>query len=134
MFDIGAMEILVIAVLAIVVVGPKDLPVMLRKMGGFISYFKKMSADFQSHVQDAVDQTVKETGIKDVKDTFDEASQGTWGEEDERRAQEKNENIMRETAPQTGHKAERLKKATPTKKTAKKTTRKQTPKSRKKST
>lgn len=54
MFDIGWSEILIIAAVAIVVVGPKDLPRMLRKLGQNVGKLKRMAADFRSQFDDAM--------------------------------------------------------------------------------
>ena len=45
MLDIGAMELFVVAVLALVVVGPKELPKLLRTVGGFMRKVRMMAAD-----------------------------------------------------------------------------------------
>gem|GEM_PF-1457885 len=64
MFDIGMSEILVIAVVAIVVVGPKDLPKLLRTVGKTISGVKRMAGDFQQQFNDAIE----ESDLADLKD------------------------------------------------------------------
>jgi sec-independent protein translocase protein TatB len=63
LFDIGWTEMLVVAVVAIVVVGPKDLPQMLRAFGKAMSGVRKMAGDFQKQFDDAV----KEADLEDVK-------------------------------------------------------------------
>ncbi len=50
MFDIGAMELFVVAVLALVVVGPKDLPKLLRSVGGFVRSIREMASEFKEGV------------------------------------------------------------------------------------
>lgn len=54
MFDIGWTEMLVIAVVAIVVIGPKELPRALRTLGQFMSKARGLARDFQRHVDDMV--------------------------------------------------------------------------------
>jgi len=44
---IGAPELLIIVILALVVVGPKDLPLMVRKAGRFMGKMRAMARDFQ---------------------------------------------------------------------------------------
>ncbi|MFO1184151.1 MAG: Sec-independent protein translocase protein TatB [Bauldia sp.] len=56
MFDIGWTELLVVAVVAIVVVGPKDLPRMLRAFGRWVGKVKAVAADFQRQFNEAVRQ------------------------------------------------------------------------------
>jgi len=54
MFDIGWTELLVIAMVAIVVVGPKDLPRLMRTVGGTVTQVRRMARDFQRQINDAV--------------------------------------------------------------------------------
>jgi len=62
MFDIGWTELLVIGIVALIVVGPKDLPGMFRTLGRFTGKAKAMARDFQSAMNDAADSAgVKET-------------------------------------------------------------------------
>jgi sec-independent protein translocase protein TatB len=46
--DIGASEILVIAIVALIVVGPKDLPVLLRRLGQFMAKLRGMASEFRA--------------------------------------------------------------------------------------
>ncbi len=66
MFDIGWSELLVIAVVAIVVVGPKDLPDMLRNLGRGMKAMRRMAADFQGQFNEAL----REAELDDVKNEF----------------------------------------------------------------
>lgn len=56
MFDIGWSELFVIAVVAVVVVGPKDLPRMLRAFGNTVGKLKKMSGEFQRQFNEAIQE------------------------------------------------------------------------------
>jgi len=60
--DIGWMELLVIGVVALIVVGPKDLPVMFRKLGQFTGRIRAMAKDFQR----AMDEAADEAGVSDI--------------------------------------------------------------------
>jgi sec-independent protein translocase protein TatB len=67
MFDIGWTEMLVIAIVMIVVVGPKDLPKMLRTFGRTMAKMRSMAGDFQRQFNDAL----KEAELDDVKKSVD---------------------------------------------------------------
>jgi len=56
MFDIGWSEMLVIACLAILVIGPKQLPAALRTLGFWLGKARRMAREFQGHVDDMVAQ------------------------------------------------------------------------------
>ena len=58
--QLGFGEMLVIAVIALVVVGPKDLPVLMRKVGGFVNQLKGMGREFR----EAFDEMGAEEEIK----------------------------------------------------------------------
>lgn len=68
MFEIGWTEMLVIAVVMIVVVGPKDLPKMLRTIGRMTAKARSMAGDFQRQFNEAL----KEAELDDVKKTVDD--------------------------------------------------------------
>jgi sec-independent protein translocase protein TatB len=65
MFDFGLSmsELMVIAVIALIVVGPKDLPKMLRTIARYVTKLRGMAGEFQRHL----DAAIRETGIDDVK-------------------------------------------------------------------
>ena len=63
MFDIGATEVIVIAVVAILVVGPRDLPRMLRTVGQYVGKLRGMAREFQHQFEEAA----RDTGLDDVK-------------------------------------------------------------------
>ncbi len=66
MFDFAWSEIAIIAAVALVVIGPKDLPVALRAVSGFVKKARRMAGEFQTHV----DEMMREADLKDVKDSF----------------------------------------------------------------
>lgn len=67
MFDFGWSEMLVIAVVMIVVVGPKDLPKMLRTIGRMTTKMRGMANDFQKQFNEAL----KEAELDDIKKSVD---------------------------------------------------------------
>lgn len=67
MFEVGWTEMLVIAIVMIVVVGPKDLPNMLRTFGRTVAKLRSMAGDFQKQFNDAL----KEAELEDVKKSVD---------------------------------------------------------------
>lgn len=69
MFDIGWPELLVVAIVLIVVVGPKDLPPMLRAFGRTTKKLRAMASEFRGQFDDAL----REAELDDVKKTFDDA-------------------------------------------------------------
>jgi sec-independent protein translocase protein TatB len=68
MFDIGGVELLVVAAIAILVVGPRELPGMLRGVGKFVRQAREMTSSVQRQFNDAL----KEAELDDVKKTFDD--------------------------------------------------------------
>lgn len=69
MFDIGWPELLVVAIVLIVVVGPKDLPPMLRAFGRTTKKLRAMASEFRGQF----DEALREADLDDVKKTFDDA-------------------------------------------------------------
>jgi sec-independent protein translocase protein TatB len=63
MFDIGWSELMVIAVVALVVIGPKDLPRAMRIVGKWTGRMKKMAREFQGQFNEAL----REAELEDVK-------------------------------------------------------------------
>jgi len=62
MFDIGAVELMMVAIVAIIVVGPKDLPGMLRNFGQFVGKMRRMAREFQ----DTFEEAAKDTGLDEI--------------------------------------------------------------------
>ena len=69
--QIGWFEILVIAAIAIVVIGPKDFPIMLKKIGSWIGTVKRYVTNFQDQVSilenENIDMDLEKTKSKDKK-------------------------------------------------------------------
>lgn len=79
MFDIGASELLMIVIVAVVVIGPKDMPMALRTAGRWIGKMRRVSSHFRS----GIDAMVREAELEEM----------------ERKWREQNEAIMK-SAPQ----------------------------------
>ncbi len=75
MFDIGWSELVVIAVVALIAIGPKELPGVLRMVGQWMGKARKMAAEFQGQFQEAM----REAEMADLKKTFDEVKDTATG-------------------------------------------------------
>jgi sec-independent protein translocase protein TatB len=62
-FGVGYSEMFVLAVIAVIVIGPKDLPKVLRTFGQFMRKAKGMAREFQGHV----DAAMKDAGVDGLK-------------------------------------------------------------------
>ena len=135
MLDLGWSEILIIGVVALIVVGPKDLPKMLRTLGQYAGRAKGIAREFQRSMDDAARQADIEE-LREVKKGLD----------DMRDAQHKMQRDMSQSfldgpsKPATDKPAVKPAKAeaapadNPAPKVAKKAARKATPKAASKST
>ncbi len=81
MFDIGAAELLVIIIVAVLVIGPKDMPMAMRTAGRWIGKVRKVSAHFRT----GIDAMVREAELEDM----------------EKKWKAQNEEIMRRSATST---------------------------------
>ena len=77
MFDIGWQELFIVAVLALLVIGPKDLPRALRTMGKWVRKARAMARDFQG----GLDDVMREAELDGVKDQLVSASSLDIGKE-----------------------------------------------------
>jgi len=75
MFDIGWSEFVLIAVVALIAIGPKELPGVLRTVGQWMGKARKMAAEFQSQFQEAM----REAEMADLKKSFDEVKEAASG-------------------------------------------------------
>jgi sec-independent protein translocase protein TatB len=65
--DIGVSEMLVIAAVALIVVGPKDLPLLMRRIGQFIARLRGMASEFRASFEDMARQSELEELRKEVE-------------------------------------------------------------------
>ncbi|MGY4236757.1 sec-independent protein translocase protein TatB [Bradyrhizobium sp. USDA 4449] len=75
MFDIGWSELVLIGVVALVAIGPKELPGVLRMVGQWMGKARKMAAEFQGQFQEAM----REAEMADLKKSFDEVKEAAAG-------------------------------------------------------
>ncbi|KWV90386.1 Sec-independent protein translocase protein TatB [Erythrobacter sp. YT30] len=85
MFDLGAAEILVIIIVAVLVIGPKDMPLAMRTVGRWIGQIRRVSAHFRT----GIDAMVREAELDDM----------------EKKWKAQNEEIMKRTAVSAESKA-----------------------------
>lgn len=70
MFGLGWSEMLVVGVVALIVIGPKDLPGLFRSVGQFTGKARMMAREFSR----AMEQAADESGVKDVSNTLKAAA------------------------------------------------------------
>jgi len=70
MFDIGWSELLLIGVVALIVVGPKDLPRMFRLLGQYTGRARSMAREFQRALESAADESGVKDMAKDLRSTI----------------------------------------------------------------
>jgi len=76
MFDIGFTELLVIGVIALIVVGPKDLPGMFRTLGRFTARLRSLGREFTSAMNAAADESGMREASKELKGLSNPRSYG----------------------------------------------------------
>ena len=70
MFDVGWSELVVVGVVALVVIGPKELPGVIRTVGKAVGKLRTMAGEFRGQFDDAM----READLHDVKKTFTDAA------------------------------------------------------------
>lgn len=68
MFDFAWSEIALIGVVALIAIGPKDLPVAIKAVAGLVKKARKMAGEFQVHV----DEMVREADLHEVRQEFND--------------------------------------------------------------
>ena len=68
MFDFAWSEIVLIGAVALIAIGPKDMPAAIRTVSSMVKKARKMAAEFQTHV----DEMVREADLGDVKKAFND--------------------------------------------------------------
>ena len=75
MFDISWSEFAIIAVVALIAIGPKELPGVLRMVGPWMGKARKMAAEFQGQFREAM----REAEMEDLKKSFDDIKEAATG-------------------------------------------------------
>jgi sec-independent protein translocase protein TatB len=70
MFDITSSKLLILAVVALIVVGPKDLPILLRTVGKYLGMIRRQAAEFRSQF----DEAMREAELDHLKKEFERVS------------------------------------------------------------
>jgi sec-independent protein translocase protein TatB len=70
MFGMGWAELMIVGIVALIVVGPKELPILFRKMGQFVGKAKGMAREFSRAMNDAADQA----GVGDIQKSLNAAT------------------------------------------------------------
>jgi len=74
--EVGGLELLVIAAVALIVVGPKDLPVMLRKLGQFTAKLRGMANEFRA----SFDEMARQSELDDLRKEVEAMRRGQFAE------------------------------------------------------
>jgi sec-independent protein translocase protein TatB len=80
MFDVGASELLLIAIVAIIVIGPKDLPLALRTAGRWIGKIRRVSGHFRTGIETMIREAELEEMEKKWREQNAEIMAATSGE------------------------------------------------------
>src|SRR3569623_2077425 len=75
MFDIGWSELVLIGVVALIAIGPKELPGVLRTVGQWMGKARKMAYEFKGQFQ----EVMREAEMADLKKSFDEVKEAATG-------------------------------------------------------
>src|SRR5260221_2575093 len=75
MFDMGWSDLVFMAVVAVIAIGRKELPAVLRMIGQWMGKARKMAAEFQGQFQEAM----REAEMADLKKSFDEVKEAATG-------------------------------------------------------
>ena len=124
MFGIGLNEMIIITVIALIVIGPKQLPEVARMLGKLITNFKRATFDLRTAIADEVDSQADLSAIKEMKSVVDSElydahhttqslfDEGVEEAETEAEAEEK---VAKEEVAETGKVAATEKKEAPAK-------------------
>jgi len=95
----GLSEFLIVAIVALIVVGPKDLPLMMRRLGQFVARGRAMANEFRSAFDDIAKQAELDELRKEIEDLKRENALIEAVEDLKSVERDINEQVMRESAP-----------------------------------
>jgi sec-independent protein translocase protein TatB len=84
MFDIGWTKLLIVGVVALIAIGPKELPGVLRNVGRWIATLQRMKGELQSQLREALREAEMEDLKKHVEDLNEAARSVTHAHQNER--------------------------------------------------
>jgi sec-independent protein translocase protein TatB len=67
MFDISSMKLLIVGLVLLIVVGPKDLPALLRTIGKYVGVIRRQAAEFRAQF----DEAMRESELQTLRDELD---------------------------------------------------------------
>ncbi|MDF2115677.1 Sec-independent protein translocase protein TatB [Roseiarcaceae bacterium H3SJ34-1] len=73
MFDFDASKLVILGIAALIFIGPKDLPRVLRQVGSFVAKMRRMAAEFQGQFMDAMKESEMDDLKKDMQKIADQA-------------------------------------------------------------
>jgi sec-independent protein translocase protein TatB len=85
--EVGASELIVIAIVALIVVGPKDLPMLLRRFGQFMARLRGMASEFRA----SFDEMARQTELDDLRKEVEAMRRGQFAD------MASHDELMRET-------------------------------------
>jgi|SRR5581483_1267304 len=106
MFDITSSKLLILGIVALIVIGPKDLPALLRTIGKYVGMIKRQAAEFRAQFEEAI----RESELSELKKEVESIQQETEtavreaGESVEKQVTEARESVdaaMADTNPAT---------------------------------
>src|SRR5215470_15229136 len=80
MFDITSSKLLILGIVALIIIGPKDLPALLRTIGKYVGIIKRQAAEFRAQF----DEAMRESELAELRKSVESIQQET-------------ETVMRET-------------------------------------
>jgi sec-independent protein translocase protein TatB len=95
MFDVSWGKLVIIGVVALLVIGPKELPAVLRQLGQWMAKIRRMASEFQGQFQEAM----REAEMTDLKQQFDETTSGLKSAFDTTDIKNELEKMIQEPAP-----------------------------------